>query len=228
VRTDRQLGELFDFLDKQIGLRNIVVVMTADHGAAPVPEVNKERRMPGGRVMTQEAMRELVQKRMTEWYGEGKWVLGYSGPAPYLNHDLIREKRLELAEVRRRLAETMSQVPHIFRIYTPEQLASGATRDDQIDRRVRNGFFAARTPDLYIVADPYWIFDRAGTGHGTPHNYDAHVPIVFLGAGIRPGKYSGRVSVTDIAPTLTSLLEIDTPSGSVGRVLGEALVGSHQ
>jgi hypothetical protein len=222
VRTDRLLGEFFDFLDKQVGMKNVLVVLTADHGAAPVPEVMREHRMPGGRIMTADAVRALVQKRLEELYGEGKWVLGYTGPAPYLNSTLIAEKNLDLAEVRRRAAEAVRAIPHILRVYTPEQLARGETLDDQIDRRVRNGFFAKRSSDLFIVAQPYWIFERTGTGHGTPHNYDAHVPVILMGPGIRPGQYARRVMVNDIAPTLATLLEVETPSGSMGTVLEEA------
>jgi arylsulfatase A-like enzyme len=88
---------------------------------------------------------------------------------------------------------------------------------------VRNGFNASRSADITIVSDPYWITGTSGTTHGAPFSYDNHVPLIFLGPGIRPGRYDGNVMVNDVAPTLATMLEIETPSGSVGRVLDEML-----
>jgi hypothetical protein len=92
-----------------------------------------------------------------------------------------------------------------------------------VDQRVRNGFNAARSGDIFTILDPYWIFSPTGTSHGTPYDYDAHVPVIFLGRQIRPGNYPRNIGVQDIAPTLSTLLRIETPSGSIGRVLDEML-----
>jgi hypothetical protein len=89
--------------------------------------------------------------------------------------------------------------------------------------RVRNGFNAARSGNLTVIADPYWISGTTGTTHGAPFDYDTHVPILFLGAQIKPGRYNRNVAVNDIASTLATLLNVETPSGSVGRVLDEML-----
>jgi hypothetical protein len=156
-------------------------------------------------------------------YGAGKWILGRSGPAPYLDWDLIRRKKLDPAEVRERAAEVVREFPNVARVYTRDQLARNQVPGDPMDRRVLNGFHAQRASDLFIVNEPYYMFEEKGTSHGTPYNYDAHVPIVFLGPGIKPGKYTSRAAVNDIAPTLASLLEVEVPSGSVGRVLAEAV-----
>ena len=96
IRTDRLLGKLFQFLDARIGMRNILVVMTADHGVAPLPEVMQERKMPGGRI-SEKAVHAKVEERLTHLYGAGKWVLGKSGPAPYLDYELIAGKKLDAA-----------------------------------------------------------------------------------------------------------------------------------
>ena len=90
-------------------------------------------------------------------------------------------------------------------------------------RRVLNGFFAKRAADVYILLEPYWMFSQHGTTHGTTFSYDAHVPVIFMGPGIKAGSYHAAVAVNDIAPTLATMLGIETPSGSVGRVLTEIL-----
>ena len=83
--------------------------------------------------------------------------------------------------------------------------------------------FPGRASDLTILEEPYWVQVKHGTSHGSVFEYDSHVPLVFMGRGIRAGRYHGQVAPNDIAPTLAVLLELETPSGSVGRVLAEML-----
>jgi hypothetical protein len=86
-----------------------------------------------------------------------------------------------------------------------------------------NGFYPRRSGDLMLVFDPYFIPGAGGTTHFSPWGYDRHVPVIFFGFGIRPGRYNETIEVNDIAPTLATLLDIETPSGSSGRVLAEIL-----
>ena len=80
-----------------------------------------------------------------------------------------------------------------------------------------------RSGDLDVLLEPYWMRQASGTTHGTPYSYDTHIPLVLLGPGIRPGAYHKAVALNDLAPTLATLLDVETPSGSVGRVLEEVL-----
>jgi predicted AlkP superfamily pyrophosphatase or phosphodiesterase len=224
IATDRVFGKLFDYLDKQIGMANILVVFTADHGVAPVPEEMARLRMPGGR-LTGAAIFETIQNALNARFGEGKWIAGYSGPSPYFNRELIRQKGLAEDDVERVAADALRTLPEVFRAYTREQLRRGQTRNDLIDRRVENSFYEPRAPDVTFVLRPFVIVSEgSGTSHGAPFTYDSHVPIVFMGRGIRPGFYDRNVIVNDIAPTLATLLDVQIPAGSVGRVLDEALI----
>jgi arylsulfatase A-like enzyme len=94
---------------------------------------------------------------------------------------------------------------------------------DRIAQRVLRGFNAQRSGDLEILLEPYWMRQATGTTHGTPYNYDAHIPLVMMGARVKPGEYSDHVALNDLAPTLATLVGVETPAGSVGRVLTEAL-----
>jgi arylsulfatase A-like enzyme len=85
------------------------------------------------------------------------------------------------------------------------------------------GFFGPRSGDVFVLQEPYYLFDAAGTTHGTPYDYDNHVPVIFLGPGIKAGRYSNRIAVNDIAPTLAAILDVEQPSGSTGRVLSEII-----
>ena len=224
IQTDRILKRLLDFAERQAGAGNVLVVMTADHGVAPAPPRPPETsRLPGGRIAGNAAP-DAIQTALSARYGEGKWVQLASDLSIYLNRELADQKKLDMAEVRRAAAQAVLKVPHVSRVYTWDQLQEGRLPGDPLTRPMQNGFNSRRGADLQVVPDPYWIIGNSTTTHGTPYGYDTHIPIVFMGPGIRPGHYDERTAENDIAPTLATILEVEIPSGAVGRVLREMLV----
>jgi predicted AlkP superfamily pyrophosphatase or phosphodiesterase len=221
IRTDRLLGKLLDAVEQRVGAGNMLVVLTADHGVAPVPEVNEQRKMPGGRLSAADYSKKIADA-LNKRFGEGKWFTS-SGGMLYFNRDLMRNQKLDPAEVERVAAEAALEQPHIARVYTRSQLASGNVQQDSISRAFTLGFFPQRSGDLFTLQEPYYLFDASGTTHGTPYDYDNHVPVIFLGPGIKAGSYSSRIAVNDIAPTLAEILKVEQPSGSIGRILSEIL-----
>jgi hypothetical protein len=221
VQTDRQIGKLLAYVESKIG-SDYVVVLTADHGVAPMAELMKDRKMPGGRLDTASVQASLLGA-LNAKYGAGRWLEGTLSRVIYLNHSLIAEKKLSEAEVENTAAEALRSLPHMFRIYTRTDFLSGRNLSDQIDRRMRNGFNQVRGGDLFVLTDPYWVWGKTGTDHSTPFGYDAHVPVILYGTGIKAGRYNRPVIVNDIAPTLATLLDIEIPSGSIGSPLVEAL-----
>jgi hypothetical protein len=222
VKTDRVIGQLLERVDKLVGLQHTIVALTADHGVAPTPESLHERALPGGR-MTSRDLFGPIEAALASRYGEGKWVLATAGSSPYLNYELIARLKLDPVEVRRTAAAAAATVPHVSRVYTRDQLLLGNVPNDLIGRRVLRGFNAQRSGDLEIVLEPYWIRQATGTTHGTPYNYDSHIPLVLMGRGIAPGQYPDRVALNDLAPTLATLLSVETPAAAAGRVLTEAI-----
>ena len=222
VDTDRLLDKFFVFIDRSVGLQNVIVVLTADHGVAPVPETNVQRKMPGGRISVQ-YVQDKVQAGLTRKYGPGKWIVGNADLALYLNLDLIAEKNLDRAEVNKAAEQICLTVPHVFRVYTREELLSGRVQGDSVDRRVLNSYYARRSPDIEILLEPYWMSAETGTTHGTTFGYDTHVPVIFMGPGVKAGRYHASIAVNDIATTLATMLDVEIPSGSVGRVLSEMM-----
>ena len=222
VRTDRLIGELLQRVDKAVGLRNTLVALTADHGVAPVPEELVKRSLPGGRIANKELFGP-IETALTARFGQGQWLMSTAGSSPYLNYALIEQMKLNPEEVRRVAADAAAAVPHVARVYTRDQLLRGAVSTDRVSQRVLRGFNAQRSGDLEIILEPYWLRSATGTTHGTPYNYDAHIPLVLMGPRIKPGTYSDRVALNDLAPTVTTIVGVDPPSGSSGRVLTEAL-----
>src|SRR3984885_6535945 len=218
IQTDRVLGRLLQAVEAEAGAGNYVVVFSSDHGVAPKPEELTKRGIPAGR-FSRDQVYQVIEGALTEKYGPGKWILGNAELSPYLNHDLLREKHAALAEAEEIAAEAVRKLPYIFRVYTGAQLEHENLAGDPIGTLLQRGYYRGRAADLFIVQKPYWLASKDGTSHGTPFSYDTHVPLIFLGRGIRPGRYDENVRTADIAPTLAALLGVNTPSGSVGRVL---------
>lgn len=222
IRTDRVIGRLLKRVDSLVGLPHTLVVLTSDHGVAPMPELSQERHLPGGRISANELFGPIRQA-LAARYGQGNWVLATAGSSPYLNYELMAALRLDPVEVRRVAAEAASAIPHVGRVYTRDQLLRAQVPDDRIGRRILRGFNAQRSGDLEIVLEPYWMRQTTGTTHGTPYNYDAHIPLILMGQRIEPGQYANHVALNDLAPTLATLLGVEIPAGSSGRVLTEAI-----
>ena len=222
IQTDRILQRLFAFIDARIGMQNVLVVLTADHGVSPLPENLSRWKMPGGR-MSPGDLFGPINAALQAKFGPGEWILKTAGSSPYLNLDLIRQKGLEAAEVRRTAARAAAAVPHVLRVYTRDQLLCGEVPNDATSKKVLRSFNPERSGDLEIVLEPYWIRSAQGTTHGTPYSYDTHIPLILMGRWIRPGVYSEEVVLNDLAPTLATILGVEVPSGSVGRALSEIM-----
>jgi hypothetical protein len=223
VRTDLALGDLLEAIDQQVGLSRTLVVVTADHGVAPVPEQMNAWRMPGGRFSRGELV-NAASAALQKAFGKGEWLEGRAGSALYLNRELIEKKKLDPAAVQWVVARGIEAVPPTWRAYTRQQLLEGRVPPDPWSRRVLLSFHRERSGDVEILLEPYWMSSKAGTTHGTPYSYDTHIPLMFMGPGIRPGVYHDTVVLNDLAPTLTTMLGVETPSGSSGRALSEILV----
>lgn len=219
VSTDRVLGKLLDAAVKQAGgLDNLLVVLTADHGVAPVPEVNTGRKMPGGRIDKKEYLGS-IQEALVKKFGEGKWLLGTQESGFYFDYDLILQKKLKPSAVEDEAAAAALKLPYVARAYTRTQLLRHEAPASQIDEYVARSFYPERGPDVVVIMKPYYLGGTEGTGHGSPYDYDSHVPLIFYGSQIHAGVYGERVGISDVAPTLAAVLSVETPSGNIGYIL---------
>lgn len=218
-RTDQLLGKLLDFINSHIGAGNTLVVFTADHGVAPVPKVNNDRKMPGG-YLTASEYSAKIGAQLSAKFGNGNWFSYDADGFLYLNYETAKKSNADLAAVRRFAADVARELPHIARVYTSEDLLRGNASADWPGRAVQLGFYGPRSSDLVLVPEPYYMFGNgSGTTHFTPYSYDNHVPLIFYGPGIRAGVHYEAATVNDVAPTLAAILGIETPSGSAGRIL---------
>ena len=224
VRLDRVIADLLDYIDRRVGLANTVIAMTGDHGVCPVPEYLASMGYDAGRI-DPKLITEAVNKALGARFGEEKWVAGFVNDQFYFDRKLIADKRVIASEVERVAGEAALTVPGIVGYYTRTQILEGRMPEGPIARRVVNGFHRVRSGDVWIVTKPFSFVTEGplATTHGSPYNYDTHVPVLFFGYGVRPGRYHVECSPSDIAPTLAALIGVEMPSNRYGRVLSDAI-----
>jgi predicted AlkP superfamily pyrophosphatase or phosphodiesterase len=219
IRVDQVLGRLFQFIDTHVGLNNTVVVLSADHGVAPLPARDEADKMPGGYIRGK--IEDTIDAALNARFGKRQWLIPGAGETSlYLDKNARKADEDIYGTVRQALLAAPAL--HVTRVYTRDQLDNGIA-GDFIARAVMNGYFPRRSGDIALIFEPYFIPGTSGTTHFSPYAYDRHVPVLFMGPGIKAGRYDETVAPNDIAPTLATMLDIQTPSGSSGRVLTEVL-----
>src|SRR6266545_4125792 len=222
LRLDRPLAELFNYLDKKIGLDQVIIALTADHGVGPVPEQVRALGY-GGRVDAKLAT-DAITSALNQRFGEEKWILNFVNGNIYLDEAAIERRKLDLAEVENVASQAVGRIHGIAAAITGTQIMTGRLPNSPIANSVANGFFPPRNGNLIIVPRPFYLFGEGITAsHGTPYSYDTHVPVILFGTGVAAGSYATVSSPADIAPTLSLLLKVEKPSNAVGRILTEAI-----
>jgi predicted AlkP superfamily pyrophosphatase or phosphodiesterase len=225
LQTDRRIEELLDAAQSQAGRDKVLLILTADHGVAPVPEENVAKKLPGGRYNARDEQ-AAVEAALSAAFGPATYIEAVGEMGLYLKAEPIAGQAIPFVAIQEIAAATLRRQPAVARVYTRVELERGFGAGDRIDRRIYNGFSAAHSPDVLVVHEPNWLGSGyGGTTHGSPYSYDTHVPVIFWGpeALVKPGVYHQEVAVHDIAPTLAAMLGIATPSGSLGRVLSEII-----
>jgi hypothetical protein len=205
------------------------LALSSDHGVAPIPEHAIHMKLPGGRMSTERfaALRERMEKALCEQYGtpddaKAKYIKHLDSNMLYFNRSLPQLEHNRFAAAQRFVREMILEEPAIAAAYTRDELMSGGNQTELFQRTVLS-FNPQRSGDVLYVLKPYHIAGETTASHGSPWEYDTHVPLLMLGAGIRAGVYDRPVSPPQIAPTFSRLLGIDAPSGTTVEPLYEVL-----
>ena len=221
ARLDLLLGRLFAQLDRAVGPDKYVVALSADHGIPPMPEQAAALGIAAGRLSTT-LVRQAIETALTPALGEGTHVANITSPYVYFAPGVL--DRIETSRgLRSAISEGIRNVPGVWRVYWADEIAAAPATDDTILTALRKSYVAGRSGDVAFIPLPYWVPQAGGVTHGSPHGYDQQVPVVFMGAGIKPGVYNVSATPIDIAPTLAALTGLHL-AHTDGRVLTEILV----
>lgn len=222
LRLDKDLASFFNYLDKSVGKGNYLLFLSADHGATHVPAFSKENKMPGEGLATRKFKTDMDSLILAK-FKVTKSIVTLMNNQVIFDKDVINDSKVDFKQLKQLCVDYLVKQNGILNAVDIQNLA-GSTIPEQIKTKITNGYNARRSGDIYYILDAGWYSSTGpGTGHGAWNPYDSHIPAVFMGWGIKPGKTNKEYYMTDIAPTICALLHIQQPSGAIGKVITEAI-----
>jgi len=222
LRFDKNIEELLNQFDTQLGIGNYTVFLTADHGIAEIPAFLKKHDIPSGLFLGNE-IKNTAEKVLVDKFGEGVYLLDADNYQLYLNKVLLAKKGISITQVTEALKDKFEKMDGIYKVIDLENVMS-ANLPDYFKSKLTNLYNPKRSGEIMILVEPAWFSGYLkGTTHGTMYSYDTHVPLLFFGWGINQGESVKPTAIADIAPTLAMLLKILEPNGTVGSPISEVL-----
>lgn len=227
LRLDRAIAALLTDLDKQYKPGEVMIMFTADHGAAPIPDEMAQRNMFATRVK-KPSIKEKINKALSEHFGvAGDWVVALEDPSVYLSPKLIAQAKADPSVVEEVAGRAALELPGMLGYYTRTQLLRGWLPPTDAAVAVSRSYFPTRGGEVVLVSAPFCFWGKygdkeLGTSHGSFYRYDTDVPMIFNGPWFVPGEY-GVVDMVDFAATISHVLRTTPPASAAGRPLNAAL-----
>jgi predicted AlkP superfamily pyrophosphatase or phosphodiesterase len=229
LRVDRLIGELLERLDRELGPR-YVVALSSDHGMLPLPEYLEQGHrdlvdgVSGRRVGPRaKRLRERLHEETAALCGGESPIAAVMLQGIWIDWATVRASGASADAVDHAVRRLLGAEPWIDRVFSRQELLAGGDTDDPIARRFQHATHPASSPDYTICVAPGTLTRETGTTHGSPHDYDAHVPLVVWGPGVVPGAYDDVVATVDLAPTLARLAGVTNVPNIDGRALELAI-----
>lgn len=220
LRLDREIAHFLNFLDQEVGKENALVFLTSDHGVAQIPAYLSDNKIPAGYFNHTGAI-SLLTSALNNKYGRGEWVRAYHAQQVYLNHTLIEDSKLSLKEMQEYVAQFMLQFSGVANTITSQTLQT-ANFTDGVYKKIQNSYNQKRSGDVIINLKAGWVEKNdASTGGTSSYSYDSRVPLIWYGWKIGRGSITRQIDIIDIAPTVSSFLNIAYPNSSSGSPVFE-------
>ncbi len=230
LRLDRYLGDFFVFLDKRIGRANYVVTLSSDHGVLPIPEELAKRGVAAERISSDQLKKEVspLLNKVAEDLGIASPLVTYTiNNELFINYEAANLNAVAPARFDSLLAAALQRAPQIDEVFSREVLLGGdGTNASPYLATFQHSYAPDRSGDLMLRLKKYCLARTSafGTSHGSPYEYDAHIPLIFMGSGIKSGTVKQQVRSIDIAPTLAALIHISPVQPVDGRSLTPAIL----
>jgi len=222
LRLDRDLANLFRFLDTQVGKGNYTLFLTADHAAVQVPSYLQSVKIPAN-YFSYKKFRGFVNNITKKYFKSDALVENISNFQIFLDKEKIESLNLNRNEVAQKIADEVINYKGIYKTATARTLQTTSFTTGILNS-LQNGYNQKFSGDVLLVPTPSTIsYPKKGTTHGSGYSYDTHIPIIFYGNGIKHGSSKKKYEIIDIAPTLSNLLQIEFPNGATGKIITEVL-----
>jgi predicted AlkP superfamily pyrophosphatase or phosphodiesterase len=220
-RLDKEIEDIMTYLVDSIGKKNILVYFTSAHGISEIPGILEDNRIPSGYFRQDQAL-YLLRSYLKALYGEGEWIKGYSERQVFLNRTLIEDSKIPLEDVQKKVARFIVQFSGISSAYPYSAFEVNDFGEGNL-KRIINNFSPQRSGDVIITFYPGWVekVNDYVTNHNSPYECDSHVPLIWYGWSVDRARITREVNMTDIAPTLSSILKVPYPNACTGEPLFE-------
>lgn len=226
LHTDRQLATFLNWLDEKVGLDKCIVGLSSDHGVGPIVEYAQGLGIGGGR-FDSTGLAGSVENSLVRKFGEpknGRYVKGFLVPWLYLDETVLRASSVSPDDAAAVAADAALAFEGVAATFTEKQITGEHfAESDALRRSIRNTYHPQRSGQVYIHWQRYWYKSTKVAGHGAAYDYDQHVPVMLMGAGIKPGRYASVVSPTSMAATICKLLNIEPAKTMTGEPLVDAI-----
>ena len=219
LRLDKAIADFLAYLDSKVGKGNYLVFLSADHGAMNNAAFLQDRRIPAGSwdaSATAKKLNHVLAKEYPEAGDIVKTVMNYQ---VFFNRDVIKSKQLDFDNIKQTVVNVLKEDPSV--LYACDMAkASTESIPEEVKFRIINGYNRERSGDVVIILKPnFYAHGMKGTDHGAWNSYDTHIPLVFMGWGIKHGATTKQTFMTDIAPTIAAMLHVQAPNGCVGKAI---------
>lgn len=223
LRLDRDIANLLSFLDQKLGKGNYTTFLTADHGVAHNPNFLVDNKIPAGFWPASKVFTDL-NLALEKEFKTKNLVLSLSNYQVSFNNQLLASEKIKETELRSFTVNFLEKLPDVAYAIDIDQVQTAAI-PAVLKERIINGYNRERSGVIQIILKPGYFsgYSLTGTTHGSWNPYDAHIPLVFMGWGIKPGKTYSATGMTDISATIAALLKIQMPNGCIGHPIGAAL-----
>jgi predicted AlkP superfamily pyrophosphatase or phosphodiesterase len=220
LRLDRDLGDLLNYLDRNVGKNQYLVFLSADHGAAHAGGFSKNFKVPGGYVQSG-LLEKGVDSVLRKQFGNYKFLAASDNYQFYLDHQLIDSLKLNRSEMYKTVVSYLLTQPYIDNAFALSDVMN-VSLPEHIRKQVINGYNKLRSGDIFYMFNPgYMSGGTSGTTHGAWNPYDSHIPLLWYGWNVKQGKTNRETYMTDVSATIAAMLRIQMPSGCIGNVIEE-------
>lgn len=221
LRFDKDLANLLTFLDKQVGKENYTLFLTADHAAVQVPAYLKSVKIPAHYFSNKKIHNQLNEFTKTK-FKSNELIENISNYQLFLNHEKIKDLQLDVNTVAEALVEEAIKLKGVYKAVSAKTMQT-TTFANGILNTLQNGYNQKFSGDVLLLPYPSTLpsYYKKGTSHGSGYSYDTHIPVIFYGNGIKHGASKKKYEITDIAPTISNLLQIEFPNGNTGKIIEE-------
>jgi predicted AlkP superfamily pyrophosphatase or phosphodiesterase len=222
LRLDKDIADFLHYLDTKMGKDNYLVFLSADHGVAHIPSYLTEHKIPAG-VFSESVLATEINKTIEDSCSIKKAIVSIQNYQVYVDKKAIEAQGKNTDAIVQSIIKMLKEKPYITNAFETEKIST-TTIAEPMKAMLINGYSMSRSGDIQFLIKPgYFDGAKTGTTHGLWNPYDAHIPLLFYGWGIKSGKTNRETYMTDIAPTIAALLHIQMPSGCVGKVLVEVI-----